>query len=77
LIIDGKETQFEGISEGVIISEKRGSHGFGYDPVFLPDGFDKTFGEMELDIKNQFSHRRKAVEKMVAFLTSISHVIRP
>jgi XTP/dITP diphosphohydrolase len=77
LIIDRKETQFEGISEGVIISEKKGDLGFGYDPVFLPDGSDKTFGEMELDIKNEFSHRRKAVEKMVAFLTSKLHAIRP
>lgn len=73
LIIDGKETQFEGISEGMIVPEKRGAHGFGYDPVFLPDGSAKTFAEMELYEKNQYSHRRKAVEKMVTFLTTQIH----
>ncbi len=77
LILDGHETQFEGISEGVIISEKKGDLGFGYDPVFLPDGSEKTYAEMELDEKNQYSHRRKAVEKMVAFLTSKPHLLRP
>lgn len=77
LIMDGKETQFEGISEGVILDEKRGTLGFGYDPVFLPEGSDKTFSELDLDKKNKFSHRRKAAEKMVAFLTSKTHVVRP
>jgi XTP/dITP diphosphohydrolase len=76
LIIDGKESQFEGISEGIIISEKKGELGFGYDPVFLPEGSVKTFAEMDLEEKNQYSHRRKAVEKMVAFLTTITHGIR-
>jgi|ERR1043166_340464 XTP/dITP diphosphohydrolase len=68
LIIEGKETQFEGISEGSITWEKSGTKGFGYDPVFLPTGSKKTFAEMELSEKNLFSHRRKATEKMVAFL---------
>ena len=72
LIIDGKETQFEGITEGSILTEERGTNGFGYDPVFLPDGSDKTFAEMELQEKNKYSHRRKAVDKMVIFLTALN-----
>ena len=72
LIIDGKEIQFEGITEGSILPEKRGINGFGYDPVFLPDGSDKTFAEMELHEKNQYSHRRKAMEKMVIFLKTLN-----
>ena len=69
LIIDGIEYLFEGISDGVIINEKRGKLGFGYDPVFVPDGSTRTFAEMELLEKNQYSHRKKAVEKLVVFLT--------
>jgi XTP/dITP diphosphohydrolase len=71
LIIDGKETLFEGISSGTIIKEKKGTLGFGYDPVFVPDGSSKTFGEMELPEKSQYSHRRKAAEKMIAFLNNL------
>ena len=69
LILDGKEYLFEGISDGIIINEKRGNLGFGYDPVFLPNGSNKTFAEMELAEKNQYSHRKRAVEKLVVFLT--------
>lgn len=69
LIIDGKETLFEGICAGKIIPEKKGNEGFGYDPVFVPNGSDKTFAEMTLAEKNRFSHRKKATEKLVAFLT--------
>jgi XTP/dITP diphosphohydrolase len=72
LIIDGKETLFEGICKGRIIREKRGNHGFGYDPVFVPDGADKTFGEMGLAEKDQFSHRAKATRKLVVFLSQWS-----
>lgn len=68
LIIDGKETLFEGICNGRIIRERRGSKGFGYDPVFIPDGSDKTFGEMEMEEKDRFSHRAKATQKLVTFL---------
>lgn len=68
LIIDGKETLFEGISEGTIIKEKRGNLGFGYDPVFVPNGSIKTFAEMDMEEKNKYSHRSKAAEKLVAFL---------
>ena len=60
---------FDGICEGRIIEEKRGDGGFGYDPVFIPDGYDMTFGELPLDIKNRVSHRGKAVKKMVEWLT--------
>lgn len=68
VIIDGKETLFEGICEGTVIKERRGGKGFGYDPVFIPAGADKTFAEMTLEEKNLFSHRKKATEKLVAFL---------
>ncbi len=69
LIWDGEVYYFEGICEGKIIEEKRGDGGFGYDPIFVPDGYDMTFGELPLSIKNQISHRGKAVKKMVEFLT--------
>ncbi len=69
LIFEGKEYLFEGISNGVIINEKRGNLGFGYDPVFIPNGSNKTFAEMDLVEKSQYSHRKKAVEKLVVFLT--------
>jgi XTP/dITP diphosphohydrolase len=68
LILDGKETLFEGICEGSIISERRGGDGFGYDPVFIPTGSAKTFAEMTMQEKTQYSHRAKATEKLVAFL---------
>ena len=71
LLTDGKETLFEGICEGRIIEEKRGTQGFGYDPVFIPAGSAKTFAEMSMDEKNQFSHRKKATEKLVAFLNNL------
>ncbi len=69
VIIDGKETLFEGICEGRIIEEKKGVAGFGYDPVFVPEGSTQTFAEMTLQTKNHYSHRRKATEKLVAFLS--------
>jgi XTP/dITP diphosphohydrolase len=71
LVLDGKETLFEGICEGEIITERRGEKGFGYDPVFIPAGADKTFAEMTMEEKNKYSHRKKATEKLVAFLNSI------
>jgi len=71
LLIAGQETRFEGICEGRIIEEKRGVSGFGYDPVFIPEGSDQTFAEMSLDEKNRYSHRKKAVEKLVAFLNQL------
>lgn len=68
LILDGKEFQFEGRVSGQITKEKHGTDGFGYDPVFQPDGFDITFAEMSQETKNKISHRGKATEKLVAFL---------
>jgi len=61
---------FEGIIDGSITVDKRGSSGFGYDPVFLPDGYTKTFAEMTLAEKNKLSHRAQAVKKLEAYLTS-------
>jgi len=60
--------QFEGIVEGQITREKSGAEGFGYDPIFQPDGYDKTFAELGSDIKNQISHRARAVTKLCEFL---------
>lgn len=68
LILNEKEHLFEGICKGTIIHEKRGSSGFGYDPVFIPEGSEKTFAEMSLEEKNVFSHRRKATDLLLAFL---------
>jgi len=68
LIIDGKEYLFEGTVEGRIISERRGSSGFGYDPVFIPEGKLLTFAEMNLEEKNKISHRARAFEKLKEFL---------
>jgi len=68
LMWKGEEYLFEGIIKGVIINERRGKNGFGYDPVFIPEGSNKTFGEMELSEKNLFSHRRKATDKLIDFL---------
>lgn len=60
--------QFEGIVEGQIIRERRGGEGFGYDPIFQPDGYDKTFAELGMEIKNHISHRAKAVQKLAEYL---------
>ncbi len=68
LILEGKEYIFEGLIEGVIVKERMGSGGFGYDPVFLPSGYTDTFAEMSLEQKNIISHRALAVLKLVTFL---------
>lgn len=68
LIIDGQETQFEGIVNGEILTTRHGSSGFGYDPVFLPDGYTKSFAEMNLSDKNKISHRARAIHKLIAYL---------
>ena len=68
LILDGKKHLFEGIVKGEIIKEKRGSSGFGYDPIFVPEGYTKTFAEMGNETKNKISHRALAVEKLCRFL---------
>lgn len=69
LILNNVEYQFEGICEGMITSTPIGNGGFGYDPVFIPDGSDRTFGEMTMEEKNTYSHRKKATEKLIRFLT--------
>lgn len=70
LILEKKEYLFEGIVNGTIIKEKRGIEGFGYDPIFLPDGKTRTFAEMELSEKNTISHRALAFEKLKKFLVN-------
>jgi XTP/dITP diphosphohydrolase len=60
--------EFEGVVKGSIIREQRGGEGFGYDPIFMPEGYDKTFAELGNDIKNTISHRARAVRKLVAYL---------
>lgn len=68
LNIQGKQFIFEGICEGTILTEKRGKSGFGYDPIFMPDGFNSSFAEMDMNEKGNISHRGKAIEKLVTFL---------
>jgi XTP/dITP diphosphohydrolase len=68
LIQNGEITQFEGNIKGQIISELRGTQGFGYDPIFVPEGYETTFAEMSLSEKGKISHRAKAFEKLVKFL---------
>lgn len=69
LILNGEEHLFEGIVRGAIAPEERGTEGFGYDPVFIPEETGKTFAELGVDVKNRISHRARAVRKLVAFLT--------
>lgn len=68
LIEQGEEHLFEGIVEGHIIDHESGEEGFGYDPLFVPEGFDRTFAEMSAEEKNAVSHRGRAVRKLVAYL---------
>lgn len=75
LIIDGIETRFEGRIDGVITLEVSGDKGFGYDPVFLPNGFDKTFAQMTEAEKNAISHRGVAVRKLVDYLSKLETTV--
>ncbi len=68
LILEGVEHQFEGVVKGTISNHMTGSSGFGYDPIFVPDGYSRSFAEMSADEKNQVSHRGRAVEKLMHFL---------
>ncbi len=68
LIKNGTVTEFEGICEGNILLQQTGENGFGYDAVFMPEGSEKSFAEMDIDEKNSYSHRKKAMAKLIAFL---------
>jgi XTP/dITP diphosphohydrolase len=72
LVLDGTQHLFEGICEGKITEVQRGTKGFGYDPVFIPERSEKTFAEMEMEEKNIYSHRRKATDQLTDFLRNIS-----
>lgn len=71
LLWQGHEFLFEGICEGTIIRERKGGQGFGYDPVFVPAGSTRTFAEMTMEEKGNFSHRKKAADKLVSFLQQV------
>jgi XTP/dITP diphosphohydrolase len=68
LMLGGKEYIFEGICKGTILADIRGNEGFGYDPVFVPEGATKTFAEMDMPEKNRYSHRKKAIDRLTRFL---------
>ena len=68
LIQQGEVHEFEGIVTGQIIRERRGGEGFGYDPIFQPDGYDQTFAELGVEVKNQISHRARATAKLADFI---------
>jgi len=71
LLMDGNRYEFEGICRGSITAECAGNEGFGYDPVFVPEGYKETFAEMSMEVKNQISHRGKAVRQLVNFLRTL------
>ncbi len=71
IILNGKIDFLKGEINGKIIQEEKGTDGFGYDPVFIPDGYEKTFAEMDSEMKNQISHRAKAVQKLITFIQNI------
>jgi len=66
------EKQFEGIIKGSIALEKTGKDGFGYDPIFIPEGYDQTFAELSADVKNTMSHRKRSAEKLASFLNQLN-----
>ncbi|MBQ2440670.1 MAG: non-canonical purine NTP diphosphatase, partial [Paludibacteraceae bacterium] len=68
LLLNGEKHLFEGRVDGTITKSRHGENGFGYDPIFLPDGFEQTFAEMDADTKNHISHRGRAMQKLIAFL---------
>lgn len=68
---DNQLHEFEGIVKGKIITDKRGTQGFGYDPIFVPDGLNTTFAEMSMEDKNKISHRGRAIQQMIDFLSTV------
>ncbi len=74
LTLSGKSHSFEGVVEGIIIDTPRGTDGFGYDPIFVPEGHDQTFAEMTLEQKSKISHRSRAFAKLVLFLQNYSGI---
>ncbi|MCP1385418.1 RdgB/HAM1 family non-canonical purine NTP pyrophosphatase [Runella salmonicolor] len=72
LVVQGKVYQFEGIITGQLLKEQRGSQGFGYDPIFVPDGYERTFAEMSIEEKGKISHRSRAFAQLVDFLQTYS-----
>jgi XTP/dITP diphosphohydrolase len=70
LTLEGREYTFEGVIQGVILEEGRGGEGFGYDPVFQPEGYSRSFAEMDSDSKNGISHRARAAQKLATFLSN-------
>ncbi|WP_115461402.1 non-canonical purine NTP diphosphatase [Winogradskyella aurantiaca] len=69
LILNGEQHTFTGICKGDITTSKSGNKGFGYDPIFKPEGYQQTFAEMDLDLKNEIGHRGKAIKLLIAFLS--------
>ena len=73
LVLNDEEYFFEGEIKGNITEMERGKNGFGYDPIFIPEGYNKTFAEMSLEEKNKISHRGVAVQKLTKFLNTLHH----
>jgi len=73
LILEGRELFFEGVVEGHILREKRGEEGFGYDPIFLPEGSSLSFAQMPMNMKNRISHRSRAIKKLANYLNQYSN----
>ena len=71
LVLNKKSYQFEGIINGEILLSKKGGNGFGYDPIFKPDGYQKSFAELSIDVKNKISHRALAINKLIDFIKKV------
>ena len=71
LVLNKKSYQFEGIINGEILFSKKGKNGFGYDPIFKPDGYQKSFAELSIDVKNKISHRALAINKLIDFIKKV------